>query len=98
MTAIRPGGPFAKREPSPDPDFLWTLLALAHFMRLSLTKAAHADFGGAPCRKSGEGWGTGSENAPSAVGAALNPGSHPAAKSPYSSEGRFLKGTASGRT
>jgi hypothetical protein len=51
------GGPIAKRQPSPDPDFLWTLLALAHFMRLSLTKAAHADFGSAPCRKSGEGLG-----------------------------------------
>jgi hypothetical protein len=24
------------------PDFLWNLLALAHFMLLSLTKAAHA--------------------------------------------------------
>jgi hypothetical protein len=53
----RPGGPAAKLQPSPDPDFLWTLLALAHFMRLSLTKAAHADVGGAPCRKSGEGLG-----------------------------------------
>ncbi len=47
----------AKRQPSPDPDFLWNLLALAQFMRLSLTKAAHADFGGASCRKSGEGLG-----------------------------------------
>jgi hypothetical protein len=35
------------------PDFLWTLLALANFMRLSLMKAAYADVGGAPCRKSG---------------------------------------------
>jgi len=35
------------------PDFLLTLLALAHFMRLSLKKAAHAGVGGAPCRKSG---------------------------------------------
>jgi hypothetical protein len=26
---------------------------LANFMRLSLMKAAHADIGGAPCRKSG---------------------------------------------
>jgi hypothetical protein len=26
---------------------------LAHFMRLSLMKAAHAGVGGAPCRKSG---------------------------------------------
>jgi hypothetical protein len=49
-------------KPSPDPDFLWTLLALAHFMRLSLTKAAHADVGGAPCRKSGEGLGDGRQN------------------------------------
>jgi hypothetical protein len=29
------------------------LLALANFMRLSLKKAARADVGGAPCRKSG---------------------------------------------
>jgi hypothetical protein len=29
------------------------LLALAHLMRLSLMKAAHADVGSAPCRKSG---------------------------------------------
>src|SRR5882757_7717320 len=43
------------RVPSPQhtPDFLWILLALANFMRLSLTKAAHAGVGGAPCRKSG---------------------------------------------
>ena len=53
----RPGGPTAKHQPSPDPDFLWNLLAAADFMRLSLTKAAHADGGGAPCRKSGEGLG-----------------------------------------
>ena len=40
----RPGGPVVKTlQPSPDPDFLWTWLALAHFMRLSLTKAAQAD-------------------------------------------------------
>jgi hypothetical protein len=30
------------------PDFLYTLLALANSMRLSLMKAAHADVGGAP--------------------------------------------------
>jgi len=30
-----------------------SLLASASFMRLSLMKAAHADVGGAPCRKSG---------------------------------------------
>ena len=30
------------------PDFLYTLLALANPMRLSLMKAAHADVGGAP--------------------------------------------------
>jgi hypothetical protein len=35
------------------PDFLCSLLALGHFMRLSSMKAAHADLGGAPCRKSG---------------------------------------------
>jgi hypothetical protein len=35
------------------PDFLWSFMALASFMRLSLKKAAHADVGGAPCRKSG---------------------------------------------
>jgi hypothetical protein len=44
-----------------NPDFLCNLLAFAHFMRLSLTKAAHAEVGGAPCRKSGaaglgQGW------------------------------------------
>ena len=53
------------------PDFLSTLLALANFMRLSLTKAAHADGGGAPCRKSGEGLGDGSQELWSAGGAAL---------------------------
>jgi hypothetical protein len=37
----------AKRQPSRNPDFLCNLLPLAHFMRLSLTKAAHADFGSA---------------------------------------------------
>ena len=35
------------------PDFLYTLLASANPMRLSLMKAAHAVVGGAPCRKSG---------------------------------------------
>src|ERR1700678_1617471 len=35
------------------PDFLSSLLALANFMRLSLLKAAHANFFGASCRKSG---------------------------------------------
>jgi hypothetical protein len=39
--------------PKRTPDFLWTLLALANFMRLSLMKAAYAGVGGAPCRKSG---------------------------------------------
>jgi hypothetical protein len=34
-------------------DFLLSLLALAHFMRLSLMKAARAGVGGAPSRKSG---------------------------------------------
>jgi hypothetical protein len=38
---------------SSTPDFLSSFLALAHFMRLSSMKAAHADAGGAPCRKSG---------------------------------------------
>ena len=28
--------------PSPSPDFLWNLVALANFMRLSLLKGAHA--------------------------------------------------------
>src|SRR5271167_4446428 len=43
-------------EPSPSilrPDFLWSLLALANFMRLSLMKAAHAVMSGAAYRKSG---------------------------------------------
>jgi hypothetical protein len=35
------------------PDFLWGLLALMNFMRLSLMKAAHADLIGTACRKSG---------------------------------------------
>ena len=35
------------------PDFLWTLVALANFMRLSLLKAAHAVLDGATYRKSG---------------------------------------------
>jgi hypothetical protein len=35
------------------PDFLWRLLALANFMRLSLMKAAHVNLFGAMCRKSG---------------------------------------------
>jgi hypothetical protein len=43
----------APRSPRRTPDFLSSLLALANFMRLSLMKAAHADIGGAPCRKSG---------------------------------------------
>ena len=43
----------APRSPERTPDFLWRLMALANFMRLSLMKAAHADVGGAPCRKSG---------------------------------------------
>jgi hypothetical protein len=43
----------APGSPERTPDFLWSLLALAHFMRLSLKKAAHAGVGGAPCRKSG---------------------------------------------
>ena len=37
-----------------DPDFLWSLSALADFMRLSLMKAAHADLFGAMYRKSGK--------------------------------------------
>src|ERR1700677_4223443 len=42
----------APGSPKRTPDFLSSFLA-AHFMRLSLMKAAHAVFGGAPCRKSG---------------------------------------------
>ena len=37
------------------PDFLWSLLALANLMRLSLLKAAHAVMDGATYRKSGPG-------------------------------------------
>jgi hypothetical protein len=40
-----------KRKASPD--FLWSLLALANLMRLSLLKAAHAVMSGAAYRKSG---------------------------------------------
>ena len=35
------------------PDFLWTMAALANFLRLSLLKAAHAVLGGATYRKFG---------------------------------------------
>jgi hypothetical protein len=41
-----------KKEGLP-PDFLWSLLALANLMRLSLLKAAHAVMSGAVYRKSG---------------------------------------------
>jgi hypothetical protein len=41
-----------KKEGLP-PDFLWSLVALAHLMRLSLLKAAHAVISGAAYRKSG---------------------------------------------
>jgi hypothetical protein len=51
-----PEGRSSKLQPSPDPDFLWTLLALAHFMRLSLTKAAQADVGGARAGNPEKGW------------------------------------------
>jgi len=37
------------------PDFLWSLLALANLMLLSLLKAAHAVVDGATYRKSGSG-------------------------------------------
>jgi hypothetical protein len=37
------------------PDFLWCLMALAKFMRLSLQKGAHAALSGATYRKSGTG-------------------------------------------
>ncbi len=35
------------------PDFLWSLVELGDFMRLSLQKAAHANMGDAAYRKSG---------------------------------------------
>ena len=41
-----------KKEGLP-PDFLWSLVALASLMRLSLLKAAHAVVSGAAYRKSG---------------------------------------------
>ena len=37
----------------PSPDFLWNWLALMHFMRLSLMKAAYAAVSSAAYRKSG---------------------------------------------
>ena len=37
----------------PSPDFLWSWLALMHFMRLSLMKAAYAAVSSAAYRKSG---------------------------------------------
>jgi hypothetical protein len=43
----------APGSPKRTPDFLSSFLALAHFMRFSLMKAAYAGVGGAPCRKSG---------------------------------------------
>jgi hypothetical protein len=43
----------APRSQQRTPDFLWSLLVLVNFMRLSLMKAAHVAVGGAPCRKSG---------------------------------------------
>jgi len=46
-------GRYRKSYGGASPDFLWRLLALANFMRLSLMKAAHADLFGAMCRKSG---------------------------------------------
>ena len=42
-----------KKEEGLPPDFLWSLVALANFMRLSLLKAAHAVMSGAAYRKSG---------------------------------------------
>jgi hypothetical protein len=68
----RPGGPTAKHQPSPDPDFLWNLLAAADFMRLSLTKAAHADVAGPRAGNPEKGWVPNSEFDLSAGGAALN--------------------------
>jgi hypothetical protein len=42
-----------KRKEGLPPDFLWSLVALANVMRLSLLKAAHAVLSGAAYRKSG---------------------------------------------
>src|SRR5271168_3396724 len=42
-----------KKKDGLPPDFLWSLLALANLMRLSLLKAAHAVLSGAAYRKSG---------------------------------------------
>jgi hypothetical protein len=42
-----------KRKEGLPPDFLWSLVALANFVRLSLLKAAHAVMSGAAYRKSG---------------------------------------------
>jgi hypothetical protein len=39
---LRRSDPFPNRFPSPSPDFLWNLVALANFMRLSLLKGARA--------------------------------------------------------
>ena len=46
-----------KKEGLP-PDFLWSLVALANLMRLSLLKAAHAVMSGAGYRKSGPSYST----------------------------------------
>jgi hypothetical protein len=50
LSSGRTGAP---RSPQRTPDFLSNFLALSNSMRLSLMKAAHADVGGASCRKSG---------------------------------------------
>jgi len=48
--------------PHVPPDFLWSLVALANFMRLSSLKAAHANLADAGCRKSGSPKRTWAEN------------------------------------
>jgi hypothetical protein len=39
---LRRSDPLLNRFPGPSPDFLWTLVASVHFMRLSSWKGAHA--------------------------------------------------------
>jgi hypothetical protein len=69
--------------PRVPPDFLSSLVALAHFMRLSSQKAAHADLADAACRKSDSPQRTWDEN---------NGGAAPFQRYWYAGKKLFLKG------
>jgi hypothetical protein len=55
VEAAAPGPVTAAAQRVAPPDFLWSLVTLATFMRLSLLKAAHAVVPSAAYRKSGSG-------------------------------------------